>query len=359
MDKARFRMNKSWRQALADRGARVDGDRVTDFGQTQREAQPAVAETALTALLSEGFILASGEDALAFLQGQLSNDIEQVSSARAQLAAYCTPKGRVLATLLLWQTDNGYALGLPRELCESTRKRLQMYVLRSRVRLADASDQIAVLGLAGAGARAMVHSELGIVLSSTYDVGSNGGVTAIALPGDRVQVTADVERGIETWDRLAGRCLLVGEETWEAHAIAAGVPVITSATQDQFTPHMLNLDLVGGVSFSKGCYTGQEIVARTQYLGQVKRRLARFATTGRAKPGVVVYVEGQPAGMVVNAAQSPADGSELLAVVQMQAAQSAAGGVALRLGAEGPPLRPLALPYPLPGTPARHAGDGG
>jgi folate-binding protein YgfZ len=352
-------MNKSWRQALADRGARIEGDRVSDFGQTQREAQPVAAETALTALLSQGFILASGEDALAFLQGQLSNDIEQVSSARAELAAYCTPKGRVLATLLLSRTANGYALELPCELCDSIRKRLQMHVLRSRVQLADASDQIAVLGLAGAGARAMVHSELGISLSSAYDVGSGGGVTAIALPGDRVQVTADVVRAIETWDRLAGRCLLSGEEIWEAHAIAAGVPMITSATQDQFTPHMLNLDLVGGVSFSKGCYTGQEIVARTQYLGQVKRRLARFATTGRAEPGVAVYAEGHPAGLVVNAARSPAGGSELLAVVQTQAAQSSAGGVTLRLSGEGPPLRPLALPYALPGTPARHAGDGG
>jgi hypothetical protein len=349
-------MSTNWRQALAARGARIEDDRVTRFAQPG--ARPDPAAPALTALLADGSILAVGEDALAFLQGQLSNDIEQISTARAQLAAYCTPKGRVLATLLLWRTDNGYALALPRELCEATRKRLQTYVLRSRVQLADASDH-AVLGLAGVGAMALAKSELGIALSSAYDVGSSGGLTATALPGDRVRVSTDVARGIETWDRLAGRCSLEGEDRWDACAIAAGVPAITSATQDQFTPHMLNLDLVGGVSFSKGCYTGQEIVARTQYLGQVKRRLARFATTGRAVPGVAVYAEGRAAGMVVNAASSPAGGSELLAVVPTHAAQRAAGEVTLTLGAEGPPLRLLPLPYPLPGAPALHAGEHG
>ncbi|HTS52650.1 MAG TPA: folate-binding protein [Burkholderiales bacterium] len=350
-------MNQNWRQALTDRGARFEGERVTDFGPAQREAPPTLARVVLAPLLSEGLILVSGEDALAFLQGQVSNDVEQVSATRAQFAAYCTPKGRVLATLVICQADNGYALALPGELSESIRRRLQMYVLRSRVRLDNASDQIAVLGLAGADARAMVSRELEIALSSAYDAGSSGGLTAVALPGDRIQITVDVARGIETWDKFAARCPLVGEQAWDAHAIAAGVPTITSTTQDQFTPHMLNLDLLGGVSFSKGCYTGQEIVARTQYLGQVKRRLARFVTAGRAEPGGAVYAEGQPAGTVVNAVRSP-DGCDLLAVVQTQAALSAAAGIALRLGdPQGPALRPLALPYPLPGMPEQQAID--
>src|SRR4249919_533698 len=99
-------MNSSWRQALTERGARTEGDRVTGFGDSQREVQPGAVATTLTALLSQGLIVASGEDAQAFLQGQLSNDITRVSRSRAQLAVYCTPKGRVLATLLLWNTED-------------------------------------------------------------------------------------------------------------------------------------------------------------------------------------------------------------------------------------------------------------
>jgi hypothetical protein len=303
-------------------------------------------------------ILASGADAASFLQGQLSNDITQASRSRAQLAAYCTPKGRVLATLLLWNTDDGYALELPRELCEPIRKRLQMYVLRSRVQLADVSDQTALIGLVGADAPALVHSELGLVLTSNYDVARDEGVAAIALPGERVQVIADVARGAEIWDRLSLRCMPMAEEIWDAQTMAAGIPAITTATQDQFTPHMLNLDLVGGVSFDKGCYTGQEIVARTQYLGQVKRRLARFATTARAVPGTVVYADAAPVGTVVNAARSPAGEFEVLAVTQTRAAQAGAEGTALHLDADGPALRPLALPYPVPEAPGRSTGDG-
>jgi len=346
-------MNSGWRQSLSERGARIDGERVTGFAGSRHEAGS--AGTALTALLSHGLIITSGEDAQAFLQGQLSNDITLVSRSRAQLAAYCTPKGRVLATLLLWDSDAGYTLALPRELCAPIRKRLQMYVLRSRVQLTDASDRVAAIGVIGADAVDVVRSELGLALASDYDVAGSDGITAIALPGERAEVIADEARAVETWDRLARHCVAVGEEAWDVHAIAAGVPAVTAATQDQFTPHMLNLDLVGGVSFDKGCYTGQEIVARTQYLGQVKRRLARFATAARATPGAAVYAGTTAAGLVVNAARSSSGEFEVLAVTQTQAT---AHGTALRLGAEGPALRPLALPYPVPTPSDRHDGDG-
>jgi len=349
-------MNSSWRQALTERGARIDAERVTGFTGSQREVELDATATVVTALFSHGLIMASGEDAQAFLQGQLSNDITRVSRSRAQLAAYCTPKGRVLATLLLWNTEEGYALELPCELCDPIRKRLQMYVLRSRVQLTDASERSAVIGVIGPDAALAVRSELGFALSSDYDVARSDGVTAIALPGGRVEVIADVVRGAETWDRLARRCVALGEEVWDAHAIASGIPAITAATQDQFTPHMLNLDLVGGISFDKGCYTGQEIVARTQYLGQVKRRLARFATTARAAPGAPIYAGTAPAGVVVNSARSLAGEFELLAVTQTQAAGSR---TALQLGSEGPALRPLVLPYPVPDLSSRHGGESG
>ena len=347
-------MNEGWRQALIERGARVDNGQATGFDPAR---PPGASQTALTALLSHGVLQASGQDAGAFLQGQLSNDIELISESRAEPAAYCTPKGRVLAIPLLWRTDGGYALGLPREMCEAIRRRLQMYVLRSKVALSDLSERTAGLGLAGRGAMDLAREALGIALSASYQAGSSGGLSAVALPGDRVQVTGDAPLVVDLWDKLAGHCWLAGESIWTAHAIAAGVPSITPATQDQFTPHMLNLDLTGAVSFSKGCYTGQEIVARTQYLGQVKRRLLRFATTGRAEPGASVCAEKQPVGTVVNAAVSASGGCELLAVVQTQTVQDA--DVAPTLGVEGPPLTLLPLPYDLPDARLRHAREGG
>jgi tRNA-modifying protein YgfZ len=348
-------MDSSWNQALTERGARIEGNRVIAFCGAQPEPPPGEAASALTALLSQGLIVASGEDAQAFLQGQLSNDITRASRNRAQLAAYCTPKGRVLATLLVWNNDEGYALALPRELCDPIRKRLQMYVLRARVQLTDASERAALIGVVGSDAAVVVRSELGLALSSDYDVARNDGVTAVALPGGRVQVISDVAVGVQTWDQLARRCVALGEEVWDAHAIAAGVPAITGATQDQFTPHMLNLDLVGGVSFDKGCYTGQEIVARTQYLGQVKRRLARFATSARAAPGTAIYAGTSPVGLVVNTARSPTGEFEVLAVTQTQLTGS---GTALRVGTQGAALRPLILPYPVPELSSRHESGG-
>ncbi len=350
-------MNRGWGQALIERGARIQSGRVTGFGDARRDVSGATTETGLTALLSQGLILASGADAASFLQGQLSNDITHVSRSRAQLAAYCTPKGRVLATLLLWQTDEGYALGLPRELCEPIRKRLQMHVLRSQVQLTDASDQTALIGLLGADAPVVAHSELAVALAANYEVAQSAGVAAIALPGGRVQVIGDISRGIEIWDRLTPRCIVTAEEMWDAQALAAGIPAITTATQDQFTPHMLNLDLVGGVSFDKGCYTGQEIVARTQYLGQVKRRLARFGATAGAEAGTGVYAGAAQVGTVVNTARLPTGEFELLAVTQTLATQAGAEGTPLRLGPEGPVLRPLDLPYKLPQTSARAPSD--
>ena len=350
-------MNGSWSQALIERGARIEGGRLTGFGDSGVEVSRTEG-TAITALLSQGLILASGADAASFLQGQLSNDITQIAHSRAQLAAYCTPKGRVLATMLLWKTDDGYFLELPRDLCEPIRKRLQMYVLRSQVQLTDASGQIALIGLIGADAPDVARSELGLDVASNYDVAQNEGVAAIALPNGRVQVVAQMPRGGEIWDRLALRCGVIPEEIWDAQTVAAGIPAITAATQDQFTPHMLNLDLVGGVSFDKGCYTGQEIVARTQYLGQVKRRLARFATTARAVAGSAVYANAAQVGTVVNAASSSTGEFELLAVTQTHAIPARAEGTGLHLGADGPSLRPLALPYAVPGPRSGSTGDG-
>jgi folate-binding protein YgfZ len=349
---AELQADISWLEALTKRGARFEDGRVVDFDRSGQQPQHPRSPFIIP-LLQEGLILASGEDAEAFLQGQLSNDVTQVSARQGQLAAYCSPKGRALATLLLWLKDGSYALQLPRELAEPIARRLKMYVLRSHVRLAVVSDEVALIGVTGTESARLVREELGISLVSEYEAGSANGVTAIALPGDRVQVVAAAERGGEIWDRLARRAVPAGQSKWDQLSIANGMPSLTAATQDQFVPQMLNLELVGGVSFTKGCYPGQEVVARSQHLGQVKRRLARFASAERAGPGDPVLAAGQRVGTVVNAALSARAGWELLAVVQIDA------GATLNLRTDGPTLQPLPLPYALPGASAANRADRG
>jgi folate-binding protein YgfZ len=349
---AELQADISWLGALTERAARFEDGRVVGF-DGRGQGQQHVHSPVIVPLLQEGLILASGEDAEAFLQGQLSNDVTQVSARRGQLAAYCSPKGRVLATLLLWVMDGNHALQLPRESAEPIARRLKMYILRSRVRLAVVSDKVALIGVTGPEAARLVREELGISLVSAYEVGSADGVTAIALPGDRVQVAAAAERGGEVWDRLAHRAVPAGQSTWDQLSIANGIPWLTAATEDQFVPQMLNLEMVGGVSFTKGCYPGQEIVARSQHLGQVKRRLARFASVERAGPGDSVLTAGQRVGTIVNVAPAAPGGWEVLAVVQIDA------GGTLNLRADGPSLQPLPLPYASPGAPADNMPDRG
>jgi folate-binding protein YgfZ len=340
---AELQADISWRDALTERGAQLEDGRLVGFDARVGHL-PHSSSTFIVPLLQEGLILASGEDAEDFLQGQLSNDVARVSARQGQLAAYCSPKGRVLATLLLWSMEGGYALQVARELAEPIARRLRMYVLRSRVRLTVVSDELVLIGVTGPEAARLVRDELGIALGSTYEVGNADGVTAIALPGGRIQIVAAAERAATVWDRLAQRGVPAGQSTWDLASIASGVPLLTAATQDQFVPQMLNLELLGGVSFTKGCYPGQEIVARSQHLGQVKRRLARFASAERPGPGDSIFAGGERVGMVVNAAPATHEGAwELLAVVQIDAPTK------LSLRTDGPVLEPLPLPYALPG----------
>jgi hypothetical protein len=333
-------MTDTWPSLLSQRGAHFDASGRAHF-------QPAApASTGLIPLLHEASILVRGEHAQSFLQGQLSNDIRQVTSAQGQLAAYCTPKGRVLATFSVWPQDNGYVLRLPAELADRIRKRLQMYVLRSRVALEDISGHVALLGLAGPQSVPLLQNLFGTALAHPLSIVQADGMAAMALPGERVEIAVSRASVGPVWDRLvAAGASPEGQDAWDIQGIAAGAATILAATSDQFIPQMLNLELLGAVGFDKGCYPGQEIVARTQYLGQVKRRLYRFASSRPAQPGTAIHAaNGSIAGTVVNLAGRPGGSYELLAVVS----QEASGGPLHLHTGDGVALRPLPLPYELP-----------
>lgn len=288
-----------------------------------------------------GLLTFTGPDARAFLQGQLSCDVEGLAPDAVTPGSYNTPKGRMLATFLLWADADEYRMLLPQALCESVRKRLAMYILRSKVKAEDLTAAHRLYGLL-AGDPAEVCAPLGLAApAQPYHVATAAGHTAVRLDADRVLLVAPAD------SRIAATS--PNDDAWTLADIRNGLPWVLPETQEQFVPQTANLDLIGGVSFSKGCYPGQEIVARMHYLGKLKERMLRaHVDAAPPAPGTRLYSRAfgaQAAGMVVNAAPAPEGGSELLAVAQRAA--ETAGDLALATP-EGPRLHPLPLPYPVP-----------
>lgn len=279
-----------------------------------------------------GVLQVTGEDARAFLHAQLTNDIEHLAPGESRYAGWCSAKGRLLATFLVVPCTSGFLLQLSRDLASAVAKRLSMFILRSRVKLADATDQWVQLGLWGPGAVEQLAA-LGVQApGGELGVGEAGGAIAVRIESRRFLVLAGADAG----DRLSPEG--TGDE-WTLAEVRAGRPLIVEATQDRFVPQMVNLELAGGVDFRKGCYPGQEIVARAQYRGAVKRRMYRLRG-GPLRPGQELYCDaapGEASGNVVNAA-----GGEALAVLQVAAVES---GLPIRVQPRGATLEPLPLPY--------------
>jgi folate-binding protein YgfZ len=295
--------------------------------------------------LSDNALVAiSGDDAAEFLHGQFTNDVKALAPRRAQWSGWCTPKGRLLATFLLVRRDTDYLLMLPAEIAAGFVRRLSMFVLRSKVKIADVTEVYRRFGINGSEAAALVKSLWGSVPARMEAVVEKG-AWCIALDESRFVAWACAEsENILGTLRLSSN--IEAHESWEREAIRAGVPTIVAATQEAFVPQMANFELVGGVSFQKGCYPGQEIVARTQYRGILKRRMAVAHIEGSARPapGDSVYSAAfgeQAAGTVVNVASAPGGGFDILVVAQIESLERED----LRWKSpEGPPVRILKRP---------------
>jgi tRNA-modifying protein YgfZ len=283
-----------------------------------------------------GLLQAGGSDARAFLHAQLTNDIEGLAADQARYAGWCSAKGRLLASFLVLAHADGSLLQLSRDLAPAVAKRLSMFILRSKVRIGDASDAWSQFGLWGDGAEVAL-AELGITPpAQQLAVAHHENLLAVRVSAQRYLLLAPVtERS-----RLASLPGASDESGWTLEEIRSGRPLITQATQDQFVPQMVNYERFGALDFQKGCYPGQEVVARAQYRGQVKRRMVRVRTPLPLRPGQDLYSDdlpGQASGTVVNAASD-----EALAVVQISTLEN---GVALRAESHGASLEVLPLPY--------------
>ena len=297
-------------------------------------------------LLHLGVLQFSGEDAETFLQGQLTCDVTSIGTFRGTHGAYCSPKGRMLANFLLWREDSGFLMALSRDIVAATLKRLSMYVLRSRVKVLDASESVVLHGVAGPQASAAVRELFADVPQRPNGLVRRDGIgTAIILADGRYVLASTEFNAPALRQHLVGSLRPADPRVWRWLDIRNGVPLVTAATQDRLVPQMANLEVLGGVSFDKGCYTGQEIVARTQHRGMVKRRMFLANVAAAAAAGDELYSEDlgdQAAGLVVNAESSPDGGCDLLAVVQNESRERST----VHLGSlGGPALRFLALPY--------------
>jgi len=297
---------------------------------------------------------ARGDDAAAFLHGQLSSDVQALAPGCGQYWSYNSPKGRMLANGVLWRApverqDLGFMLLVADDLADSIRRRLATFVLRARVTIEDATSHLTLIGIAGDGNADAARDAFGVAPMPGHAVAFADGAQAFTLPDRRIAIVATHAASPVLQAALARHAAAAGNDVWRGFGIAAGVPWITAATSDLFVPQTANWDLLGGISFTKGCYPGQEIVARMQYLGRLKERLFAFhADTLETTPATRLYSAAfgeQPCGTVVNAAPGVSGGVAMLAVVQLAAVVAND----LALGApDGPRLTRLALPYDVP-----------
>jgi len=371
-------LSPAWNHAAVEAAARScglslredpHGPQAMPAGGGETDVERPMNDLAQLALLPDwGIISVGGDDAVSFLHAQTTNDIAHQSADEARWIAWCTAKGRILAAGLVWREAPGLCFAVSRPLAAPMRKRLSMFVLRSRATLVDSSDDFAILGLGGE-ASVKVLGSINISAPQPMHIarepGRTDGPLAIGLPaapgiGPRwwlVLPGADLE---PVWRALSAQTQVRSSDWWRQTEILAGQPRVVAATSELFVPQTLNWELIGGVSFRKGCYPGQEIVARMHYRGKPKRRcfvgyVDATGTPDSPAPGsdLLAPGSGEPAGVIVSSAPAPGERTLLLYEAPIEMVQ--AGGLRLN---DGRSIRSLDLPYPLSLEPAGDAAPG-
>ncbi len=304
-------MQATWRDFLQQQGATFGADGQIDFAD-QPPCQ--LDETPLLCPLSGFAVLQiSGDDCLLFLNGQLTNDLTQLDAPGAQISAWCNPKGRVISNFIIIYTGQSYLLIFKAELKDDVKKRLETFVLRANVSIEDITDSCPLLGIANVKPR---ESETLL---------NDPGIIPLPDPSGRLLNTGTVDTLKQQFRQLKTQLTPIGSETWALLDILAGLPWITSKTREQFLPQTLNLDLLAGMSYQKGCYPGQEIIARLHYRGAVKKRVKLIRSAQPLKPGVALHNDQTkaPVATILNTATHPNGDHYALAVITLVATQHA------------------------------------
>lgn len=303
----------------------------------------------LSVLSHLSLIRVTGIDAANFLHNQLTNDVEHLGHHEAKLAAYCSSKGRMLASVFFWKTEDDIFLQMSSTIQTSIQKRLQMFVLRAKVNIASASEEYISLGLGGKTIGKVLQYWFPHIPSDVHAKFDNeyGSVIRVADAFGYARYQWILKRSVleSIWPTLKDSLVFADASVWRRAEILAGIPHIIDKTQEQFVPQMVNFELIGGINFKKGCYPGQEIVARSQYLGKLKRRMsiAEIDST-EVQAGMEVFSDtdsSQPCGMIVNAELQSNQTS--ICLVELKVSDLDAGNVCFGSAK----LKFLPLPYPI------------
>ncbi|HSI43785.1 MAG TPA: folate-binding protein [Methylotenera sp.] len=336
---------QEWHQFLqSSSNAVIEDSKVIHFVDPTGKLH-ASKDTIICDLSHLGLLELDGADAFTFLQGQVTNDIKQLSGNNAHYTGYCNPKGRLLALFLAFSHYNHIHLQMPKELVESIAKRLRMYVMRSKVVITDVSESIIKIGLCGNDAATLLSTLFPAVPLTDYELANSENGALIKLPGKapRYEIFTNPSYAKVVWNALKEHAKPVGALAWELLEIQVGIPDVILKTQEEFVPQMLNLDALNAINYKKGCYTGQEIVARTHYLGKVKRRtqLAHLDTAAAPLVGDdITDTNKQTIGKIVRSAQAIEGGYDVLAESRLENIEEGIYWNGLKLS-----IKPL--PYPL------------
>mgnify|MGYP001259474211 CR=1 FL=1 len=348
----------AWTDYLIEQGATL-ADTLADnnsqpgvhFADPAVEARTVTESTVVVPLQHLGTIRSLGPDSTAFIHNLVSNDVNKLEADEAAWNSFNSPKGRMIASFLIWPEADGHALMLSADILPAFLKKFSMYVLRSKVKLSDASNELVLLGVSGADSvKSLTAAGLAVPGEPMKQTGGGEAPRCIRLDERNFIIVVAAAAAPALFDALqTGGAIKAGTAAWQLAMIRAGLPLITAPTQEEFVAQMLNYELIGGVSFHKGCYPGQEIVARTQYLGKLKKRTYRVAIPAGASAaaGTDLYAPAfgeQSAGKIVNVAPAADGGFEALAVLQSSSVE--AGEIHLG-GIDGPRLTLLELPYAL------------
>jgi len=344
-------MNNDWKDYLLQNRAEQNADGLFIFNNTFDGAESTEGNNLICDLSHFSTVVVAGNDAAAFMQGQFTNDVDKVDEGHSQISAFCNNKGRMLANFRLFQNQQNYFLSIRNDLVESSIEHLQKYVLRSQVAIQDVSEQLIHIGISGDNAETLLSGFIEKPDTAVDSVSSNDDYIAIRVAGTtpRYEVFCSLEKAKALWKDLSQKARVANSAYWDYLNIKNGLPLIDSHTREAFVPLMANMELINGVSFEKGCYTGQEIVARTHYLGKQKRRTYRIKITSDSAPkagdqlATDTSTENQYTGTLVNVYQTAKNEYEALAVIQIKSAESER----LKLKAADAEISILELPYSL------------
>lgn len=315
-------MTTDWTHFLESQGMSKQ-TREADDGQHSKIEWATLNGNTITDLSHLGLLEISGADATTFLQGQVTNDVKQLENDCAHYTGYCNPQGRLLALFLAFKQQQKLYLQCRQEVLSKVSQRLKMYVLRSQVRINDVSNDWVRIGLSGTQIATLLAPLFETIPIQPYVTSHTENSTLIRLPGrvPRYEIVCGLAQAKAIWLHLGAQCTPVGSSVWEWLEIQAGIPDIALLTQEAFVPQMVNLDLLGGIHFKKGCYTGQEIVARTHYLGTIKRRTQYAHLNSATMPAIgddILDGAQQTIGKIVRCAPAMEGGFDVLAECRLE-----------------------------------------